>query len=386
MASRSKPFECTVCSKRFTTAKGRAAHHRAVHNGLVMASLGSKPFECTVCSKRFSTGDGRASHQIAVHVDKGDLRENSNLDLNKFICDELQPNEEFNRLLNGAIDSLYRELQRELQHTKYGIHNLIKGGSIAKGTAIKNNSDLDCVMVMNGIENASQLSSKLPDILPDLESRLRSWTGGSWQLDSIERTNFSVQFNMSRSSEESVKVDLLPTFRIEDIDERKRVYKEMRGDKKIRPYCSAALVRSQVEFVEKQPPNVKDLIRLVKYWRKTYIPQIGHERLPPSYLLELLTIHAWEKAKCPTTFDMKIGFKAVMKLLKVHYKLRVYWGDYYGKDVITCSLKSPHVIDPANPTNNLYSDVNCWRKVRKTAEKTMRKPLLSDVQVTDNWS
>ena len=65
--------------------------------------------------------------------------------------------------------------------------------------------------------------------------------------------------------------------------ERKRVYKEMRGDKKIRPYCSAALVRSQVEFVEKQPPNVKDLIRLVKYWRKTYIPQIGHERLPPSY-------------------------------------------------------------------------------------------------------
>ena len=135
--------------------------------------------------------------------------------------------------------------------------------------------------------------------------------------------NTSVMLNLSRD----------PIF---FVLERKRVYKEMRGDKKIRPYCSAALVRSQVEFVEKQPPNVKDLIRLVKYWRKTYIPQIGHERLPPSYLLELLTIHAWEKTKCPTTFDMKIGFKAVMKLLKVHYKLRVYWGDYYGKDVITC--------------------------------------------------
>ena len=65
--------------------------------------------------------------QIVCRV-SGDLRENSNLDLNKFICDELQPNEEFNRLFNGAIDSLYRELQRELQHTKYGIHNLIKVG------------------------------------------------------------------------------------------------------------------------------------------------------------------------------------------------------------------------------------------------------------------
>ena len=118
--------------------------------------------------------------------------------------------------------------------------------------------------------------------------------------------------------------------------ERKKVYKEMRGNKKIRPYCSAALVRSQVEFVEKQPPNVKDLIRLVKYWRKTCIPQIGNKHLPPSYLLELLTIHAWAKAKCPHTFNVKIGFKAVMKLLKFHYKLRVYWGDYYGKDVIKC--------------------------------------------------
>ena len=63
-------------------------------------------------------------------------------------------------------------------------------------------------------------------------------------------------------------------------------------------YYSAALVKLQVEFVkepeERRPENVKNLIRLVKYWRKTYIPQTGHERLPPSYLLELLTIYAWE--------------------------------------------------------------------------------------------
>ena len=70
MASRSKPFECTVCSKRFSTDNGRASHQRAVHEKLVMASR-SKRFKCTICSKRFTTDDGRASHQIAVHVDKG---------------------------------------------------------------------------------------------------------------------------------------------------------------------------------------------------------------------------------------------------------------------------------------------------------------------------
>jgi len=102
-------------------------------------------------------------------------------------------------------------------------------------------------------------------------------------------------------------------------------------------YYSAALVKLQVKFVkgpeERRPANVKDLIRLVKYWRKTYIPQIGHERLPPSYLLELLTIHAWEKAKCPKKFNIKIGFKAVMELLKNHSNLRVSWDDNYSKSI-----------------------------------------------------
>lgn len=105
--------------------------------------------------------------------------------------------------------------------------------------------------------------------------------------------------------------------------------------KKNWPYYSAALVKLQKIFVKKRPTKVKDLIRLVKHWRKTFVPQSGGERLPPSYLLELLTIHAWENANRPESFDVKIGFKAVMELLKYHHKLSVSWGDYYEKDVIT---------------------------------------------------
>ena len=69
-------------------------------------------------------------------------------------------------------------------------------------------------MVMNGIENASQLSSKLPDILRMLQSRLGSSIRDSWRLTSIKETHFSLQFNMSRyfNPGESVEVDLLPTF------------------------------------------------------------------------------------------------------------------------------------------------------------------------------
>ena len=50
----------------------------------------------------------------------------SSLEVNKFIRDKLQPDEIFPRPFNDALDSLYRELQRDLQYINYGIYNLIK--------------------------------------------------------------------------------------------------------------------------------------------------------------------------------------------------------------------------------------------------------------------
>ena len=49
-------------------------------------------------------------------------------------------------------------------------------------------------------------------------------------------------------------------------------------------------------------------------------------------------------------------------------------------------LYGAYIIDPANPTNNLYARVDCWDVVKMVAEETMRKPLLIDVPVAGaNW-
>ena len=78
-------------------------------------------------------------HFLIVCLVSDDIRDNFNLDLNRFIRDELQPNEEFHRLFNDAVDSLYRELQRDLQGTEYAVHNLIKvGGQTAPLPATEN--------------------------------------------------------------------------------------------------------------------------------------------------------------------------------------------------------------------------------------------------------
>ena len=95
--------------------------------------------------------------------------------------------------------------------------------------------------------------------------------------------------------------------------ERERFYRNMLDDKTNWQYYSAALVLIQRHFVTERPALVKDLIRLVKYWRKTFLPKKSAKRLPPSYLLELLTIHAWENANRPTT-----GAKFISLVMGLH--------------------------------------------------------------------
>ena len=75
-------------------------------------------------------------------------------------------------------------------------------------------------MVMNSIDDASELKEKLPAIKSALKSCLSSSIGDSWQLASAQKeTRFSLQFRMSRYPGESVDVDLLPTFEANvDID------------------------------------------------------------------------------------------------------------------------------------------------------------------------
>ena len=101
-------------------------------------------------------------------------------------------------------------------------------------------------------------------------------------------------------------------------------------------YYSAHFVSLQVEFVGVQPSLVKDLIRLVKYWRKTCIDDksIGKKtRLPSSYPLELITIACWENAGSKPSFDIRAGFNAVLQQLVDYCHIHVVWYKYYNKAV-----------------------------------------------------
>ena len=92
--------------------------------------------------------------------------------------------------------------------------------------------------------------------------------------------------------------------------------------------------RSQVEFVKDYPANVKNLIRLVKYWKKQKITATGSGRIPTSYVMELITIDRWEENKDDDDdrFDTLKAFHGVMKALRDYESLDVIWNENYQTD------------------------------------------------------
>lgn len=103
-------------------------------------------------------------------------------------------------------------------------------------------------------------------------------------------------------------------------------------DKNTRLYYSAALTELQRDFVKDKPARLKDLIRLVKYWSKKCVVPVGAN--PTSFPLELITISAWEEAGKPDSFDIAVGFRAVMEKLRFHQRLDIVWYDNYDQNKV----------------------------------------------------
>lgn len=84
---------------------------------------------------------------------------------------------------------------------------------------MKGTSDLDCVLVLNDIEDVQDLQENIDEIKDDLEKCLTavpSYVQQDWEIQIESITRFSVQFTMTKrlSSSQVVEVDLLPTFDI----------------------------------------------------------------------------------------------------------------------------------------------------------------------------
>jgi hypothetical protein len=98
----------------------------------------------------------------------------------------------------------------------------MQGGSLGKGTAIREKCDLDLVLFLNNYQTVSKFRQQLPDITRLLESAIRNhrkWKDNGFDVAVIANKGRLICITMNYySSEEGrtyrLRVDVVPAFRL----------------------------------------------------------------------------------------------------------------------------------------------------------------------------
>uniref|UniRef100_A0A4X2K8Y9 2'-5' oligoadenylate synthase n=1 Tax=Vombatus ursinus TaxID=29139 RepID=A0A4X2K8Y9_VOMUR len=255
---------------------------------------------------------------------------------------------------------------------------VVKGGSSAKGTALRGRSDADLVVFLSCFCGFADQGTNRAEIIAEIRA----------QLEACRREKqFDVKFEISKwenprvlsftltskTLDHSVDFDVLPAFnalgelllkRDEGIyfeNFNINVYIDLINSYNNGGEFSSCFTELQRDFVISRPTKLKSLIRLVKHWYKQVKAPKGRGALPPQYALELLTIYAWEQGDGTPQFNMAEGFRTVLELVQNYKNLCIHWKVNYNpeneiiKNFLTQQLRKPRpiILDPADPTGNL---------------------------------
>lgn len=259
----------------------------------------------------------------------------------------------------------------------YSVAETIKGGSLGKGTAVRDKSDIDVLFAVNDVKSIDELKKKLPQIKHDLHTALCCGmfcsSGGAFspeekaarreakknrpfKVSDIRRTPFTVSFTMTHPDGTSQNVDLIVVPKMTkhpgkfSSAELKNVYQKMKLHPEYRDYYGKCLSPVQVEFVKCQPEIVKRAIRLTKYWAKTYEHKLS------SYAIELLGIKTYDELKQqkPRVINEEKIAEGIFNRLRNCKNMKVEWNNYYNLGDYG-RPDGPYIMDPANPYHNLFS-------------------------------
>ena len=92
---------------------------------------------------------------------------------------------------------------------------VFQGGSLGKGTGVRDFSDVDLLVVLNNYKSVEALSENLPQILRDFEdylvSNVKKNIGDKAMIAIVQRTPYTLQFRMTCDMDSTwFDVDLLP--------------------------------------------------------------------------------------------------------------------------------------------------------------------------------
>jgi len=246
----------------------------------------------------------------------------------------------FNSRVAQALSTI-----KELVETKMflNIAEVVKGGSVGKGTAITDCEDAELVFFVKGLPTEGH-KKWMPSLLRSVEAVLQANLSAD-EVTDIEVTESSVRVNVR--SQVTVDLRFSPAF-----DSYASTVQALgaSGPDARKPF-EASFVKERTQFVAKQPGNVKVTIRLLKWWRDQQAWSCALTR-PSDYVIELIAIYAYQQCGKLTQSQMIAN---CMSIFARFDQLRVMWSNYYDqKDVWSpLMMQRPLLMDPVNPFSNI---------------------------------
>ncbi|XP_068937785.1 2'-5'-oligoadenylate synthase 3 [Petaurus breviceps papuanus] len=301
------------------------------------------------------------------------LQQTPSWDLDNFISKFLQPNREFLGQVSRAVDIICSFLKENcFRNSSTKVLKVVKGGSSAKGTALRGRSDADLVVFVSCFCGFEDQGTNRAEIITEIRAQLEACRREKhfdvrFEISKWENPRVLSFTLMSKTLDHSVDFDVLPAFNAlgqlgSGTKPKPQVYIDLIDSYNNGGEFSSCFTELQRDFVVSRPTKLKSLIRLVKHWYKQCmrVPK-GRGALPPQYALELLTIYAWEQGDGTAHFNMAEGFRTVLELVQNYKNLCIHWKVNYDleneiiKNFLTQQLRKPRpiILDPADPTGNL---------------------------------
>merc|ERR1719160_161551 len=139
------------------------------------------------------------------------------------------------------------------------IAQVVKGGSVGKGTAISGTTDAEVVFFLKGMPQG-QHSKWLPPLLKAMASVLTQHLNNEHGVEGICTTDDSVHMKVKGC----VELDLRFSPDFETYSDVIEALSKQGPD--MRKYYATSLVKDKVQFIAKQPGQVKVTMRLLKWW------------------------------------------------------------------------------------------------------------------------
>ncbi|VDI37404.1 Hypothetical predicted protein [Mytilus galloprovincialis] len=247
-------------------------------------------------------------------------------DLEMFIRDHVETDDAYRRVCKGVIRNVGDILKNNITG-KYRPDEVLKTGSIAKGTAVKGKSDVDLVFLVSRREYPSidHLHADLQTILDNIKDALNMFR----QFRNVRVQPRAVSFQTGcrepgTGHAHVIDVDILPAVNFGDADIRS-IHSQLRGTTNDKQNLyTPSLTKWQRDFNKKdRTEQLKRLIRFVKYWKNVCV-----ERSPSSFGLKLLIIFWGEKDHKPQQLKLTNALRKVMETIADTQNIRVEFLEY----------------------------------------------------------